>query len=475
MSEKVTLTMNEIKRVYAIQQIEEGKFTGPQAAQYLDLSLRQVRRLVARYRKQGATGLIHGNRGRPAHNRVQEAKRSKIEQLMEEQYQDYNDSHFTEELAEEHGLQISRSTLRRIRRAKGQKSPRKRRSSRYRRRRERKARAGMLLQGDGSRHDWLEGRGPWLTLVGYIDDATSEVCGASFRAEEDAAGYFLGLQAIGRERGIPAAVYVDQHTIFQSPAKPTLEQQLNDEQPKSQFGRLADELGIELIIAHSPQAKGRVERLWGTLQDRLVKALRKAGASNLAEANQVLADFLPKYNQRFQVAPAESGTAFRPWPKEYRSEDFFCFKHNRIVTNDNTLPFDGHRLQIPPGPGGRSYAKAKVEVRQQLDGRLEVCYQGQRLVTFQPVDERPVRIGKFSPAPQKPATSQAEVARTYALQATCRSPLAKTAVRKIEGEKGMTGPAGVKRKDELETLEKSPARLPFGVTPIILRRWHPSR
>jgi hypothetical protein len=187
--------------------------------------------------------------------------------------------------------------------AKGQKSPRKRRSSRYRRRRERKARAGMLLQGDGSRHDWLEGRGPWLTLVGYIDDATSEVCGASFRAEEDAAGYFLGLQAIGRERGIPAAVYVDQHTIFQSPAKPTLEQQLNGQQPKSQFGRLADELGIELIIAHSPQAKGRVERLWGTLQDRLVKALRKAGASNLAEANQVLAR-LPA-----QVQPALPGGA----------------------------------------------------------------------------------------------------------------------------------------------------------------------
>jgi transposase len=390
--------MNEIKRVYVMEQILEGNMTGKQAAERLGLSLRQIRRLIAQYREKGAAGLIHGNRGRPAHNRVKEAVRVKIEQLMEEEYQDYNDCHFTEELAEEHGLHVSRSTLRRIRRAQGQKSPRKRRSSRYRRRRERKAQAGLLLQGDGSRHDWLEGRGPWLTLVGYIDDATSEVLGASFRAEEDAAGYFLGLQAICRVRGIPAAVYVDQHTIFQSPAKPTLEQQLNNEQPKSQFGRLADELGIEVIYARSPQAKGRVERLWGTLQDRLVKALRKAGASNLAKANQVLQDFLPKYNQRFQVAPAESGSAFRPWPQAYRPEDFFCFKHSRIVTNDNTLPFDGHRLQIPPGPGGRSYAKAKVEVRQHLDGRLEVCYQDQRLATFEPADQRPVRIEKFTPA-----------------------------------------------------------------------------
>ena len=403
MSERVTLSMNEIKRLYVLQQMQDRKMTGPEAAQQLGLSLRQVRRLLAKYREQGASGLVHGNRGRPAHNRVDEAVRVKIQELADQEYKDYNDSHLTEELADEHGLHVSRATLRRIRRAMGQKSPRKRRSPRHRSHRERKAKAGMLLQGDGSRHDWLEGRGPWLTLIAYIDDATSQVLGANFREEEDAAGYFLGLQAICLQQGIPAAAYVDQHTIFQSPAKPTLEQQLAAAPPKSQFGRLADELGIQLIFARSPQAKGRVERLWGTLQDRLVKALRKAAASNLAEANQVLQDFLPKFNQRFQVAPTESGTAFRPWPKQHRPEDFFCFKHRRTVTNDNTFPFDGHRLQIPPGPGGRSYAKAKVEVRQHLDGRLEVRYQGQPLVTFQPADARPVRVEKFFPAPGQEA------------------------------------------------------------------------
>ena len=399
MSKRVTLSMNEIKRVYVLQQVQDHQLTGRQAAERLGISLRQARRLMAKYREQGAPGLVHGNRGRAANNRLAETLRARIRELAQEDYKDYNDSHFTEELAEQHGLAVSRSSVRRIRREAGQKSPRKHRSPRHRSRRERKEKAGMLLQTDGSRHDWLEGRGAWLTLIAYIDDATNHVAGASFRDEEDAAGYFLGLRELCLTQGIPAAIYADQHTIFQSPTRATLEQELAGEEPKSQLGRLLDELGIELIAARSPQAKGRIERLWQTLQDRLVKALRKAGASNRDEANQVLASFLPKFNQRFGVAPAQSETAYVPWPKEYRVEDFFCFKHTRTVTNDNTLPFDGHRLQIPPGPHRRSYAKAKVDVLQHLDGCLEVRYQGHSLVTFQPAPDQPLRVKKFKPAP----------------------------------------------------------------------------
>jgi hypothetical protein len=151
----------------------------------------------------------------------------------------------------------------------------------------------MLLQTGGSRHDWLEGRGAWLSLIAYIDDATNEVSLAVFREEEDAAGYFLGLQQICLEIGIPGAIYADQHTIFHSPTQASLEQVLAGEPPRSQFGRLLDELGIELITARSPKAKGRIEWLWGTFQDRLVKALREAGASTLEDANQVLGSFLP--------------------------------------------------------------------------------------------------------------------------------------------------------------------------------------
>jgi transposase len=399
MSERVTFSMNEIKRVYVLQQVQDHQLTGRQAAERLGISLRQVRRLIAKYRELGAPGLVHGNRGRAPHNSLDKTLRARIRELAQEDYKDYNDSHFTEELAEQHGLVVSRSSVRRIRRDAGQKSPRKRRSPRHRSRRQRREQAGMLLQTDGSRHDWLEGRGAWLTLIAYIDDATNQVSGATFRDEEDAAGYFLGLREICLTLGIPAAIYADQHTIFQSPTKATLEQELAGVEPKSQLGRLLDELGIKLIAARSPQAKGRIERLWETFQDRLVKALRKAGASNREEANQVLASFLPKFNQRFGVEPAQAGTAFLPWPKEYRPEDFFCFKHIRTVTNDNTIPFDGHRLQIPPSPHRTSFAKAKVDVLQHLDGHLEVRYQGHSLVTFQPAPDEPLRVKKFKPAP----------------------------------------------------------------------------
>lgn len=391
--------MNEILRMEVINKVEAKQFTGKQAAERLRLSERQVRRLIAHYREEGAPGLVHGNRGRTANNRIPEETRVQVMELAEGKYRDYNDSHFTEELAEKHGIAISRSSVRRIRREAGLGSPRKRRAPRHRRRRQRREKAGMLLQTDGSRHDWLEGRGPWLTLIAYIDDATNEVLGATFREEEDAAGYFLGLQEICLKRGIPGAIYADRHTIFQSPLKATLEQELNGEQPKSQFGRLLDELGIELIAAKSPQAKGRIERLWGTFQDRLVKALREAGASNQEEANQVLVRYLPPYNQRKMREAAEPGTAYIPWPKEFQPSDYFCFKHTRVVMNDNTISFDGHRLQIPPGPKQRSYARASVDVWQHLDGQLEVRYQGKSLVTFEPAGAHPVRVQKFEPAP----------------------------------------------------------------------------
>jgi transposase len=397
MDKKVTMTIKELKRVEVIGQIESGQLTARIGAEILCLSIRQTRRLIARYRQQGAVGMMHGNRGKPPANRVPEEVRQKIEKLCCEEYEDYNDSHLTEILVEKHGIGISRSSVRRIRRSIGQGSPRKRRAPRHRSRRDRKPKAGMLLQTDGSHHDWLEGRGPALVLIVFIDDATNEVMGAVFRLAEDAAGYFLGLQEICLQRGIPAAIYADLHTIFRSPKKPTMAQELNGEQPLSQFGRLANELGIELILAHSPQAKGRVERLFGTLQDRLVKALREAGASTLAEANQVLSHYLPKHNQRFKVKPVQDSTAYVPWPKEYRPQDYFCFKHQRIVANDNTISFSGHRLQIPPGPKRISFAKSRVDVLQHLDGNLEIRYKQLSLITFQPADNQPVRIAQFTP------------------------------------------------------------------------------
>jgi transposase len=397
---RVTLTIKELKRLKVMQEMEAGRMTASEAAGSLELSVRQVRRLMAAYRERGAEGLAHGNRGKASTRRTPEAIRKRVVVLASKEYKDYNDQHFTEELEERHGVRLSRSTVRRIRRAAGQGSPRKRRAPKHRQRRERRPVKGMLLQTDGSDHDWLEGRGPGLTLIAYIDDATGEVPGAVFRDEEDAAGYMLALRAISQTHGLPLEVYADRHSIFQSPKEPTLEEQLAGKQPRSQFGRALDELHIRIIPAYSPQAKGRVERLFETLQDRLVKELRRANACTCEQANQVLVDYLPSFNRRFKKEAAQSGSAYRPWPADLRPDDVFCFKFTRVVALDNTISFSGHKLQIPPGPNRRSFARARVELRQHLDAHLSVHYQGHTIATFEAADAGPLRVGKFTPATQ---------------------------------------------------------------------------
>jgi transposase len=203
MNTQVTLKMKEQHKLKMVIDYEAGKVRAQKAAELLGISKRQFRRIVAAYRQRGIEAIAHGNRGRVPANRISEQVRQEILRLAKETYQDYNDCHFTEELAEQpEPIVVSRSTLRRIRRAAGQGSPRKRRAPRYRSRRERYPQVGMRLQTDGSRHDWLEGRGPWLTLVGMIDEANNEIPGAIFREEEDAAGYFLVLHDQGHPAGL---------------------------------------------------------------------------------------------------------------------------------------------------------------------------------------------------------------------------------------------------------------------------------
>lgn len=411
----VTLTVKEQKRLQVIVELDAGRITGREAADVLGVCLRQVWRLVAAFRREGAAGLAHGNRGREPANKTPQAIRERIIMLAEERYSDYNDSHFTEKLAQEHGISVSRPTLRRLRRSIGQGSPRKRRAPRHRKRRERYSQRGMLLQLDGSPHDWLEGRGPRLTLLVAIDDATNEVPNALFREEEDDAGYFELMWGISQSHGLPLALYTDRHTIFRSPKEATVEQELAGERPRSQFERVMAELGVEMIPAYSPQAKGRVERVLQTLQDRLVKELREAGAATKEDANRVLRRFLPKFSARFSVPPAQPGSAYRLWPEDWKRETVFCFKHTRTVHNDNTISFDGQRLQIPPGPDRISYARARVEVQQRLDGTLAICYKGRTLVVYEPATSEPVRVGKFTPAQApvhiQPQPAQPPVAR----------------------------------------------------------------
>ena len=220
--EKVTLNNKEQKRLLVLNEVLAGRMTGQDAAEMLGLSLRHTRRLIAAYRQSGAAALAHGNRGRPPTNKLDDQLAEEIVRLARGEYLDYNDTHFTEELAERHGIVVSSPTVRRLRRVNGLASPRKRRPPRHRRRRQRYPQSGMLLQVDGSKHDWLEGRGPWLTLHAAIDDATNEVPWAVFRQEEDATGYALLLHHISQSHGLPLALYADRHTIFQSPREATL-------------------------------------------------------------------------------------------------------------------------------------------------------------------------------------------------------------------------------------------------------------
>ena len=226
MRDQVILSMKDQKRLEVISELDAGRVTGREAAELMGVSVRQARRVLAAYRKQGVEGVVHGNRGRTPATRTPEVIRDKVLTLARTVYQDYNDQHFTEELAAQHSIVLSRSTVRRIRRQAELASPRKRKAPRHRRRRERYPQAGMLLQIDGSDHDWLEGRGPRLTLIAAIDDATNEVPYALFREQEDAAGYFLLVRQIAASHGLPVALYADRHAIFQSPVAATIDQQL---------------------------------------------------------------------------------------------------------------------------------------------------------------------------------------------------------------------------------------------------------
>ncbi len=377
------MNQKEQQRLMVLNQVERGDLTGKQAVALVGLSLRQIRRLLAAYRKEGAAALAHGNRGRRPIHALSEEVKKQVKALAQDPYAGFNHHHLTELLAERQGLVLSRSSVWRILTGAGLRSPRRRRPPRHRCRRERYPQEGMLLQVDGSRHDWLEGRGSYLTLIGAVDDATGTVPYALFREQEDTQGYFLLLREIISRKGIPLALYTDRHGIFQrSPREPeTLQEQLTGEREPTQFGRALRELGIHNIFALSPQAKGRNERLWGTFQDRLVAELRLAGARTIRESNRVLGNFLPRYNARFGVPAAQKGSAYRKPESALCLEGVLCFKYRRTVARDNTVRLDGHVLQLLPGLDRLSYAQARVEVQERLDGSLVVQSEGKTIAS----------------------------------------------------------------------------------------------
>ena len=377
------MTPKEQTRLQVLNSLLAEHMTLDQAATLIGVSERHIRRILAAYREEGAAALAHGHRGRRAPNATPDALAANVVHLAHTKYAGANRTHLSDLLSEREGIEIGRSTLRRILVTAGLSSPRQRRPPKHRVRRQRMPREGMLIQVDGSYHQWLGNQAPPFTLLIAVDDATGTVVDALFCEQEDSHNYFLLMQALIERCGRPVALYTDRHGVFRHtpgsglPGMPT------------QFSRAMEELGIQMIFALSPQGKGRVARAAGTFQDRLVTELRLAGANNLGEANRVLDQFLPRFNRRFGVPPQHPELAFRPLDPELCLDQVLCFKLRRKVARDNTVRFQLHTLQLLPGPERPSYAGAVVEVLESLEGRLPVRHEG-RIVPAQEAPPRPV-------------------------------------------------------------------------------------
>lgn len=377
------MSQSQWRKLDVLERVQRGEFTAREAAQLLGLSRRQLQRLSKRFRADGNRVVVHGNTGRSPAHRLADAIRERILELARGRYAGFNDQHFTEKLCGDEGLEVSRQTVRRILRGAGIGSPRTRRPPKYRMRRDRRSQAGQMILWDGSRHDWLEGRGPILCLVGAIDDATGELLpGAHFVDQECSVGYLRVLLEIVSEKGVPMSAYMDRHgALKRNDRNWSREEQLAGRQEPTQVRRALDELGIQVIYALSPQAKGRVERLWGTLQDRLVSELRLARAANTDSANCVLERYRIAHNARFSVKPFDPNSAWRRCSPDLRPEEICCFQYFRQVYNNNTVRVGKQIIDIEPQRARRSFARAVVSVRHLLNGEYRAFHDGQRVGT----------------------------------------------------------------------------------------------
>lgn len=389
----MTLSPDAERKLHVLTLLEGKRISLGKAAEALGVTPRQVRRLRVRLRREGPAALNHGNRTRRAPHRLPEGLRTQIVALARGRYAGLNDVHLTEKLTLAEGLTVSRATVQRVRRAAGLVSPRRRRPPRHRSRRPRRPQAGLLCQLDGSPYAWFGPTQPPCSLLAAIDDATGAVLAATFRAQEDAAGYLTLLLTLGRTVGLPAAVYTDAHGIFvRHDAHWTLAEELQGYQEPPQVGQALRALGIHHIVANSPQAKGRIERLWNTFQDRLVAELRLAGITTWAAANAFLATtFLPAFNAQFAVPAAVAAPAYRRVARGVDLTRVCAFHYARQVALDNTVRVEDVVLQLAPGPHRRSYARAPADVVQCLDGAWRVYVQD-RLVASTPAPPDPGQL-----------------------------------------------------------------------------------
>ena len=376
----------ELRRLHVVRKVLEKAIKQAEAAEILSLSSRQIRRIVKRIRAEGDKGIAHKARGRPSNRRIAGKIRDKVIELYRKQYADFGPTLASEKLLERDGIRVNDETLRKWLMETGDwKKTRKRRG--HRQWRERKHYDGEMVQIDGSHHDWFEGRGPWCVLMGYIDDATGRVFGRFYGYE----GTLPAMDSFKRyikKHGLPLSVYLDKYKTYKSTAKPTLEDELNDREPLSDFERALKELGVEVRHANSPQAKGRIERLFGTLQDRLVKEMRLRGVRTLEEANSFLEEYFPIYNRRFSVPPKERDNLHRPLERGLDLDAILCKKTERTLRNDFTVTHNSKLYQVE-----QAIQASKVMVQDRIDGSLRIYYKD-RVLRYREITERPLRENK---------------------------------------------------------------------------------
>jgi transposase len=401
--EKVFMSQRQLQRLEVMSLVEAGKITLKEGAEKIGMSYRQTKRIRKRVQEKGAKGLIHGNTGKPSNHRMKEGIKAKVLKLSQKVYGEFNDQHFTEKLAEEEGIEVSRETVRKIRRGAGMGPKRKRRGQKHRKRRERKAQEGWMVLWDGSPHPWFGQNRPPCCLMAAIEDATGVILAARFFVFEGTEGYLWLLRQIVTQYGIPLSIYQDRHgSLKRNDDHWTLEEELAGRQEPTQVGQALRSLGIQPIFALSPQAKGRIERLFGTLQDRLGAELGLAKVTTLQQGNDLLPAFIRRFNHRFAIAPCQVEKAWRSVPKTLDVDRAISFHYPTKVGLDNTVRLGNLLLDIPPGPLGRSYAKARVEVRQLLNGSWKVYYRDRLIAKHPPTAlQEPIRAlrRKRSPAP----------------------------------------------------------------------------
>ena len=376
MTKKDVFLMNGIdrKRLKVISMAVDKRIKQREAAEKLDISERQARRLISRYRKEGDKGLVHKLRGIPSARKISMNIREKIVDIYAEKYKGFGPTLANEKFVEKEGIEISRESLRKQLLEAGLWEI-SRKSKKHRHWRERMKYSGEMVQMDGSHHDWLEGRGPWMVMMGYIDDATGNVH-AEFHEYEGTKPAMISFKGYVRKRGIPMRIYLDKHTTYKSPHKETIEEQLEGIKTRSQFERALFELGVEVIHANSPQAKGRIERLFRTFQDRLVKEMRLANVSSISEANAFLIGYLPLFNRKFTVEAAGKQDMHRKVDSWSELNNILTIRTERTVRNDYTIANKGKLYQLKTALSLKGRIVTFVEL---LNNRFRIEYKGQKI------------------------------------------------------------------------------------------------